>query len=299
LNTFLFSPIRKTNLNIIKPAPKNIDRLTFKGNESQACSAQLESDIFEVQNPRSERGRVKVNGKIFNRNRTGMFRIDLDWFEFANYIKKRFANNKRVNTYVYGCSNGSEAYTMSILLQNTFPDDSERFFPIHAKDIDSKIIKDNIEAKSNDKTRVHNAEVPAREYLCMSDEQIKQHIEVKGFKEYLLKNVTEPVEFSTANILDDITNIDEKHPSIVMCRNMWPYINPAEYETFAKNLYERLAAGSLVAIGSYDCSGEPGMNNTDLFPKALLKAGFKEPDSDEYKPEFLDDISHYTIFVKE
>lgn len=244
-----------------------------------------------------KRGQILLDGKIFVRSDTQMFRIDLDWAEFKKYLKKNFSGYEKVNTLVYGCSDGSEAYTMSILLQNAFGDEAGKFFPIFAKDIDTRAIERNKERQNARLTPVFNCEIPAKYSLNLDSEGIREYMEIKGLKEFLLPNVTKPVVFSVANILEDIENIDFRHPSIVMMRNMWPYISPDEYFDYANRLYERLAPGSIVVIGSFDCTGEPGTERTDTFPPALLSAGFEEP-ADGYNPDFLNDEGHYTIFEK-
>ena len=53
-----------------------------------------------------------------------------------------------------------------------------------------------------------------------------------------------------------IKNIDNKNPSLVMCRNMWPYINSSEYDGYAEALYEKLAPGSVVVIGFFDYTAD-------------------------------------------
>ena len=57
---------------------------------------------------------------------------------------------------------------------------------------------------------------------------------------------------------------------------MWPYVNPDEYEDFAKKLYKRLAPGSIVVLGDIDCfSGGGVYPRSDTFPDKLIESGFK------------------------
>ena len=63
-----------------------------------------------------------------------------------------------------------------------------------------------------------------------------------------------------------------------MCRNMWPYINPDKYNECAKKMYNNLAKGSIVVIGSFDIEGEPFIENSDSFKDSLIKSGFKPID---------------------
>ena len=89
--------------------------------------------------PVLKRGQFLNNeGSVYIRDLTCMFREDLDWKKLGEFLETRFAKCSKVNTYVYGCSDGSEAYSLSILLQNKFGKDAEKFFPIIAKDIDEE-----------------------------------------------------------------------------------------------------------------------------------------------------------------
>ncbi len=54
-----------------------------------------------------------------------MFREDLDWKKLGEFLETRFAKCDKVNTYVYGCSDGCESYSLSILLQSKFGKDAE------------------------------------------------------------------------------------------------------------------------------------------------------------------------------
>ena len=70
---------------------------------------------------------------------------------------------------------------------------------------------------------------------------------------------------------------------------MWPYIDPKEYWRFAWNLYKRLAPGSIIVVGQYDCEGENRKNEftpkTCTFPN-MLKRSFFKPVKRAITPEF-------------
>lgn len=205
-----------------------------------------------------------------------MFREDLDWKKLGEFLETRFAKCSKVNTYVYGCSDGSEAYSLSILLQNKFGKDAEKFFPIIAKDIDEEKISENIRRQKEGCAKAELGYYQMRHRLELEEDEAKKYIKhaIEGVSnDLMLDKTTSPVKFSAANILEDLNNIDSKHPSIVMCRNMWPYINENEYKEFAKQLYNRLAPGSVVIVGAFDCSGSllAKQNRQSTFPDALKK----------------------------
>ena len=223
---------------------------------------------------------------IFNRTTTYLFRSDMDWDNFLEYLREKYKDDDKVNTYVYACSKGYEAYSLSILLQEISNCADTKFFPIHAKDINN-IVKhrqgSNWYMNSGDYLRLdEHSFLNPRNYP--KDPRLKYFEEEKGVfssPTYKLKdNVINSIEFQKANILDDIENIDSQNPSILMARNMWPYVNPREYTGFAKNLYKKLAPNSIVVIGYFDIDGEKidgfyKLKNSDKFPQTLIDAGFK------------------------
>jgi len=254
---------------------------------------QPSSDTFEktpkkeIQNaPALERGQMlNSDGTIFNRRTTSMFRDDLEWKDFGKYLKNRFSNADKINTYVYACAAGAEAYTLSITLQNALKDKAKKFFPIIAKDINKDLIDMNIALQSQCTKHTDSYNL-IRRSLGLDSKQILEfvvpdkNLSAIGLGIFTDK-VTEPVQFECANILEDLDSIDSNNPSIVMCRNMWPYVNPDEYSEFAQNLYEKLAPGSIVVIGEYDYFGEPGRENSNTFSRWLFEAGFEQMQDSE------------------
>lgn len=282
-----------------------IPQIHFKRTvQNVPASRKAEFDTFQRQqeqytdkppvNPLYTDGRLKnENGEIFNRRKTYMFRNDISsWAELGNYFEKRFDKFDKVNVYCYACSTGEEPYSLSILLLSKFKSMAGKFFPIIAKDINKGLIEENIEKQQNGNIAVNNGYTKGRKSLKIRASEMQQYIQRKGrYKEYeiLSNDVIKPVKFSYGNILDDINNIDKNNPSIVMCRNMWPYVDPEQYDKFAQNLYQKLQKGSVVIIGDYDCDGQKGVSKSGNFPKSLFNAGFtiaRHPVNNGYKLVF-------------
>ncbi len=271
------------------PVITHLAPVIFKSNLKQntlSFKGQLESDSFEKSSktPKLKRGQLtNEKGEIFTRPDTDMFRTDMNWQNFGRYLKNRFLYEDKVNTTVYACSTGEEAYTLSILLQDILKYNAEKFFPVSAKDINEDLIKKNISNQNGNKI-MKDSYLPARYALDLDNIEIQNYVTIENSPnssyeiEKLTDKVTEPVQFSAANILEDVENIDTDIPSVIMCRNMWPYVDSSEYEEFATKLYNKLKKGSVVVIGKYDHKGEQGRDNSDTFPKALLNAGFTPAD---------------------
>ena len=183
-----------------------------------------------------------------------------------------------MNTYVYACSDGSEAYTMSILLQHGFSD-CDKFFPIIAKDYSENVIAQVLDMQNHLAATTHNIDESAGKALNLTPDELdrylaKIHYENKDYN-VVRNNVKNKVQFSRADITKDTGNIDPYSPSIVMCRNMWPYVDTDKYEAFAHALYEQLALNSIVVIGNFDCKGDREVRLIEPISKYLIKAGFK------------------------
>lgn len=282
-------PVSNLSVNRIKARP-----LVFKGKNSSYIPLS-ELDSIQIAAHSSKKGQIVLEGnKVFNRHATCMFREDINWKSFASYLSKRFSNCNKVNTYVYACSDGSEPYTLSMTLKYKLGDTAQKFYPIHAKDIDEKMIASNVYwqndrhsypmetersirnlfvknfGSDNSNFALFSFEKDKNTKMQIEDMKVRKICDEPGF----LDNTLKSVEFSCANIIEDVDNIDTSAPCLVMCRNMWPYVEPKEYFKFAKRLYNKLPKGSVVVIGSYDYSGEIGRKKSDTFPKALFKAGF-------------------------
>ncbi len=88
--------------------------------------------------------------------------------------------------------------------------------------------------------------------FALNSDKYDEYVDETEGKYFLKGNCINNIDFSQANILEDIDNIDSNTPSFVMCRNMWPYVDDSEYQNFANQLYEKLAPGSCIMLGDFD-----------------------------------------------
>lgn len=223
---------------------------------------------------RLDRGQMlDETGQIFNRGTTNFCRDDIDWKDFGKYLKENFENLSDVDIYCFGCSTGEEAYSLAMLLKKYFDDED---FVINASDIVSDRVEKDIAQQKSGIIVDENNFLRIVQSLDLSPNQIKKYFLPNGSTSVKLSSdVVDCVTFEQNNILNSIGRINQNKKSIVMCRNMWPYIKPEEYNGFAQELYSKLKTGSVVVIGSYDCMGECGIEFSDAFPMALLQCGFR------------------------
>ena len=78
----------------------------------------------------------KECGNILHRNTTNFFRQDLNWDDFTDCIIKKYKNQEKANVYCYACSDGSEPYSLAMMLIAKIGKEAQKFFPIIARDRD-------------------------------------------------------------------------------------------------------------------------------------------------------------------
>ena len=89
--------------------------------------------------------KVKENGTrvLTHCNTTGFFRADFGWKNGVDYLVEKYKNIPKVNVYNYGCSNGSEVYSLLMRLKSNYNNETfEKFTPVYAKDFDSVAISE-------------------------------------------------------------------------------------------------------------------------------------------------------------
>lgn len=191
-------------------------------------------------------------GELLYRNITNFFRNDLDWEKFGDFLINKYKDTDKVNIYCYGCSDGSEPLSIAMLIRELFQN-SNKFFPIIAKDIDKRMIylarKGEIEVDCTDFDMINKFT------NNKFDNYIKTSKSLLGFNPIPAKinpELLKDIEFSVADIKEDLHTVKPQN-SIVFCRNLWPYIKPeTERIKLVNNLFSVLKDNSTVVIGNFD-----------------------------------------------
>lgn len=213
--------------------------------------------------------------ELKHRNDTNFFRDTNFWYKLVRLIKEKYKNIPDVNVYCYGCSNGLEPYTFIMELMTMLaPKEAEKFLPVIAKDYDSVAIR----AAKNNKFLINTTE--ANNINLFTGNQFNKYFKTlrvvdKDDTCCLAKSIlTDNVEFSTANILEDYTNIKPDN-SIVFARNFWPYLSNPDRDLLAEALYNQLGNNSMLVIGRFDLSDK----TSEYLPFLLSKKGFVSIDN--------------------
>jgi len=242
-------------MKIIQQAQIRNNKLAFKSNERQ---------VFNIL------------GEVKNRNTTNFFRNDIkDWDAFSKYLTTKF-KDKKTNIYCYACSDGSEPYSIAMMLLSKLGvKKAQNFFPIIAKDKDKFILKraqkglvelQSIDIGQIDKFTKH----PASDFFETIRDSDDLFCENFGLSE-LKSDFKKTVIFQKANILKDVPNI-KKDNSVVIFRIAWPYMSEWKRNILLKKLHRQLGENSILVIAQWDfykCKLEEPLKKNGFVPSTF------------------------------
>lgn len=200
----------------------------------------LEREIF------SDEKRTKIE----YRNNTMIFRNDINWKKMANYIIKD--NPKQI--FCYACSDGSEPYTIAIMLISKLGwDEAQKYFPIIAKDNDPYAIK---KAKSG---YINLRECDIKEMMKNQKNRFSEFFTfkkktafLKGYSTYKVSDrLKSCVNFEVGDIVTDAKSINYDN-SIIFFRNVWPYLSHEQKEILMKIFSENFKENTSLVVGGFD-----------------------------------------------
>ena len=209
---------------------------------------------------------------------TNLFREDLDWLHLINYAIRHFADKAKVNTYSLACSDGSEAYTFAIAIMEKCKENFAKFLPVKAFDIDPEMLN----AAKSGRINIYGGEfnvvdrlgINMRKYFInpaypkqFTDDEVYYYVNSSSYEP--VQCLKDGVEFKQSDILTELKKIEDDGNSIVMCRNVLPYLDKNYINEIAEIAGKKLKKGSLFVIGNYD-------QRTDIEAK-MLENGFYKP----------------------
>ena len=214
---------------------------------------------------------------------TNLFREDLNWDSFAKYIISHFAYKPKINIYSLACSDGSEAYSAAISLMEKLPKILyDKYLPIHASDIDQVSIQyaksGKLDIFSHEIYYAQKGGIDLSKYINIPEKDLsgKSIKDIDKYESYEIKELLKnKVNFSNSDIYTELTKIKDSGNTVVMCRNVMPYLAP-KHVTEILNLLKRvLKSGSLFVTGNFD--------EKVRFGNKLLNNGFFIPNQENLR----------------
>ena len=147
---------------------------------------------------------------------------------------------KKLKIACLGCSSGSEAYTISSVLTDKFPNLE---FTIHASDIDKELIE-------KAKNRVYvSEEVTINPFI--TSEFIEATFDIKDALYIVKPEIAEKIIFSYQDVLDvDLASLGAF--DIVYAQNLMVNMKPALANTAYRNIYKLLKNKSVIFLDGVD-----------------------------------------------
>jgi len=200
--------------------------------------------------------RYSVPGVGVVKTHTRMFRDDLNWPEFVEMIYNHFTYANEVEIINQACSDGSEAYTIAILLLEKYGEEgAKKFFPIKARDINDNIIKTAqsgiINLNNDDFFEMRQSGIKPRKYFQPAERNFKfKHDKMRGTTYQVSDRLRECVVFEKADAMQDLENMTYNPNRVFLLRNVLQFVpDPDKLEKYINLLSDKLSSGNIFSLG--------------------------------------------------
>ena len=232
---------------------------------------------------------------------TYLFRIDLDWKNFTDYMVNHFKDKDDVNFIQFASSDGSEAFSQIMCLLDKGVD---KFFPIEAYDIDKQVVQAAnsgfLNASKEDKQRCLKNGFDFDKYFTKTDKEIfmdddafsKYNADDYRFKDMFTDTykvsdkLRKRVNFHNADMYDILLGLEDNSNTVLMCRNIIGYFTDREKELFTDLVARKLKRGSLFVVGEYDMQTLRPLKPTNDLDLILQHKGFIPVMENVYRKEY-------------
>ena len=186
----------------------------------------------------------------------------LEWDKFFNQVVEKYKNIPKVNVFSLACSDGSEAYSIAMLLIAKLGlEGAKKYFPIIAVDFDKVITRNarkgfmNLSAEDEVRINKYTNNKLNQFFERTNESFISDKIGGTDNRVLLTKFKTKPIlSDKVVFITEDVNSYVDKMPkgtNLTFCRNCWPYLWKTRNE-FAQKLSDKLDDNSYLVIGDYD-----------------------------------------------
>lgn len=211
---------------------------------------------------------VFKDNKLLYKNKTNFFRDDLSWEKLTEFLNNKYKYADKVNVVNAACSDGTEPFSLAVILMEKLKSEAAKFFPIQASDIDATMIYDAKNSPCN--------------ISDMDFYMINKHTRSKSYKyfsptkstsySYPLaiipkENLKSQIDFKQADIFEALDDIPKEN-NVILCRNFWVYLTEQTREKLIELLKNKLTPSDSVIIGE--------LENGWGIDKMLKKVGFIE-----------------------
>lgn len=211
-----------------------------------------------------------------HRNDTWFCRDNFCNGKIYEYIMKKFKDIPKINTYFWGCSNGSEVYTfLNEFFSKYGSKTADKFGKITALDYDPvAIINAKLGCYPVEKQEIIDLELYHGQKISENFHVIYNRLYPDEISHIIPKQkLKDCVKFKLGDITKDYHIMKSKN-NLVFAQNMWPYLDENKMHQYTKNLYKHIGKNSSLIIGDYDLVGLrwKGIQADELFKSAGFKS---------------------------
>lgn len=202
----------------------------------------------------SERAAKNENGKIV-KNTTRFFREDLDWDNYTDFLIDKYKNQDKVDVYCYACSDGSEPYSLAMMLIAKLGfEGAQKFFPIKARDIDDhyfeRLRRGEIATKHADLDSIFDYTYSDAFIIPVPGSSFKEDDSYWNISKINPK-LENTVIFEKGDLREDIKSLPKSN-CVLMFRNVWPYLNIDDRQKLMRDIHKQLDETSVFVYGAHD-----------------------------------------------
>ena len=221
---------------------------------------------------------------------TYFFVKGLQWNKFFNHVIEKYKNTPKVNVFSLAGSDGSEAYSIAMLLISKLGEENaKKFFPVIAVDFDKAVTRNarkgfmNLSADDELRINKYKGNKLSTFFERTNKSFLSDKIGATDRQEILTKFKLKPILQDKVHfITEDINTYVDKMPAtnnLIFCRNCWPYLWKTR-EEFAQKLSTKTDANSYLVLGNFDSICCPmnvkncyGFSMNKEFPNVFDKSG--------------------------
>ncbi len=171
--------------------------------------------------------KLTINVSEFFRNKEIFQKLE------EEYLPELLKRNDRLRIWSAACSNGSEPYSVAIILDALTPGTQHKLI---ATDIDRKVLLYAREAQYKKELLKNVSDTRLEKYFTQVDERYQ-------LKDYIINKVT----FERHDILMDTY---ERNFDLIICRNVTIYFTRDTQNGLYENFYRSLRPGGILFIGA-------------------------------------------------
>lgn len=203
----------------------------------------------------------KNDGTLSHESSTHFFVDDIHWNRLFNELIDKYKDTPKVNVFSLAGSDGSEAFSIAMLLITKLEDKANKFFPVTAVDLDDNVMQlarsGYIYLSKDDELRINRYtknnlnkffERTNKTYLTdkIGGSDRQELLTCFRIKPILKDKVT----FVNDNVDNFLTTMPNQN-NLIFCRNCWPYFFKNE-QKIAQKLSEKTDKNSYLITGDYD-----------------------------------------------